>query len=447
MIRFTKIIFSCLLILGISNFMVAQESGELSIEDKRVQNIEDLISRVKSNTYRLNAKDKKAIDDFISYVQQRESMLKDAKFRLAQEEKRSARLEKSFEDNEQVLTELESELQLKLGVLGELFGVARQMAGELKADTIGGFNFSEFPNRDPQLDRLATLKVLDLPALEDLWLLHLNEIKSSGEIINKQVNIIEPNGDISSDTITRYGPFNAALGSDFLTVDLENNGYKKLAKQPEGSITGKLKSHQKSDEYAIAPIDPTRGFLLSLYLEKPTIFQRVAQGKLIGFIILIIGISGFIFAIYRYYFLFMKGRSLASEKQTNSGIYKEIADLSSNSKDADALERSIDEILVALNGSLSKGVNWIKFLAAVAPLLGLLGTVIGMIETFQAITLFGTGDPKQMAGGISQALVTTMLGLIFAAPLLALYTLLSEKVNEIMQDLDEYASLTLAKKS
>ena len=93
--------------------------------------------------------------------------------------------------------------------------------------------------------------MLDLPALEDLWLLHLNEIKSSGEIINKQVNIIEPNGDISSDTITRYGPFNAALGSDFLTVDLENNGYKKLAKQPEGSITGKLKSHQKSDEYHV----------------------------------------------------------------------------------------------------------------------------------------------------------------------------------------------------
>ena len=70
MIRFTKIIFSCLLILGISNYMVAQESGELSIEDKRVQNIEDLISSVKSNTYRLNAKDKKDIDDFISYVQQ-----------------------------------------------------------------------------------------------------------------------------------------------------------------------------------------------------------------------------------------------------------------------------------------------------------------------------------------------------------------------------------------
>jgi len=92
MIRFTKIIFTCFLILGLADALVAQESGELTVEEKRVQNIEDLISRVKSNTYRLNAKDKKAIDDFISFVQQRESMLKDAKFRLAQEEKRSARL-------------------------------------------------------------------------------------------------------------------------------------------------------------------------------------------------------------------------------------------------------------------------------------------------------------------------------------------------------------------
>jgi biopolymer transport protein ExbB len=78
-------------------------------------------------------------------------------------------------------------------------------------------------------------------------------------------------------------------------------------------------------------------------------------------------------------------------------------------------------------------------------LLGLLGTVIGMIETFQAITLFGTGDPKQMAGGISQALVTTMLGLIVAAPLLGFYTYISDKASSLIQTVEEKASYLLAK--
>ena len=75
----------------------------------------------------------------------------------------------------------------------------------------------------------------------------------------------------------------------------------------------------------------------------------------------------------------------------------------------------------------------------------MLGTVIGMIETFQAITLFGTGDPKQMAGGISQALVTTMLGLIVAAPLLGFYTYLFDKVSTLTQIVEEKGSYLLSK--
>ena len=178
----------------------------------------------------------------------------------------------------------------------------------------------------------------------------------------------------------------------------------------------------------LLPIDPTRGFLLSLYLDKPSTFERIAQGKLIGFIIVLIGLSGLIFAAYRYYTLYVYSKTISSNE--NSDVFNKIQSISNNAKDVDTFERECDEVLLTVNGNLSWGVNWIKFLAAVAPLLGLLGTVIGMIETFQAITVFGTGDPKQMAGGISQALVTTMLGLIFAAPLLAMYTLLSEKVSE-----------------
>jgi len=335
-------------------------------------------------------------------------------------------------------------LNIKLGVLGELFGVARQMAGELQADSEDAYNFSEHPNRKDSLNKIGKIKVHSLKDLEDLWILHLNEISSSGEIKEINANVVNSDGDIEETQLVRYGPFNIVQNKSFVKTDVANNAFTVLQKQPDRSLRRKFKSHYRSDGYAVAPIDPTRGFLLSLYLDKPSTFERIAQGKLIGFIIVLIGLSGLIFAAYRYYSLYVYSKTISSKEE--SDIFNKIQNISDKSKDIDSFERECDEVLLTVNGNLSWGVNWIKFLAAVAPLLGLLGTVIGMIETFQAITVFGTGDPKQMAGGISQALVTTMLGLIFAAPLLAMYTLLSEKVSEILQEIEEFVAVTIVKK-
>jgi biopolymer transport protein ExbB len=331
-----------------------------------------------------------------------------------------------------------------LGVLGELFGVARQMAGELQADSESAYNFTEHPNRTESLNEIGKIKVHNLKNLEDLWVLHLNEIASSGEIKAISANVINSSGDIEEDQLVRYGPFNMVKNRSFVKTDVANNAFSVLQKQPDRSLRRKFRSHYRSDGYAVAPIDPTRGFLLSLYLDKPSTFERIAQGKLIGFIIVLIGISGLIFAAYRYYTLYLYSKTIKSKDEND--IFSKIENISNSSKDVETFERECDEVLLTVNGNLSWGVNWIKFLAAVAPLLGLLGTVIGMIETFQAITVFGTGDPKQMAGGISQALVTTMLGLIFAAPLLAMYTLLSEKVSEILQEIEEFVAITIVKK-
>jgi len=318
------------------------------------------------------------------------------------------------------------------------------MAGELQADSESAYNFSEHPNRTDLLNEIGKIKVHNLKNLEDLWVLHLNEINSSGEIKEIKANVINSDGDIEEDSLVRYGPFNMVKNRSFVKTDIANNAYSVLQKQPDRSLRRQFRSHYRSDDYAVAPIDPTRGFLLSLYLDKPSTFERIAQGKLIGFIIVLIGLSGLIFAAYRYYTLYIYSKTISSNE--NSDVFNKIQSISDNAKDVDTFERECDEVLLTVNGNLSWGVNWIKFLAAVAPLLGLLGTVIGMIETFQAITVFGTGDPKQMAGGISQALVTTMLGLIFAAPLLAMYTLLSEKVSEILQEIEEFVAVTIVKK-
>ena len=432
-------------LLFISLYIPAQEEvEEVDPNVERVEKIQDLINRVEKNRAELSAMDNARVNEFIKKVADRRFLLSKAKKQLADEEARNVRLEDLFEANEIKLSELETELNIKLGVLGELFGVARQMAGELQADSESAYNFTEHPNRTESLNEIGKIKVHNLKNLEDLWVLHLNEIASSGEIKAISANVINSSGDIEEDQLVRYGPFNMVKNRSFVKTDVANNAFSVLQKQPDRSLRRKFRSHYRSDGYAVAPIDPTRGFLLSLYLDKPSTFERIAQGKLIGFIIVLIGISGLIFAAYRYYTLYLYSKTIKSKDEND--IFSKIENISNSSKDVETFERECDEVLLTVNGNLSWGVNWIKFLAAVAPLLGLLGTVIGMIETFQAITVFGTGDPKQMAGGISQALVTTMLGLIFAAPLLAMYTLLSEKVSEILQEIEEFVAITIVKK-
>ena len=440
-----KNIFNLGLVVCFSAFIFTQEvEEEVDPNIERVEKIQDLIDRVEKNREELSSIDKVRLDEFIKKVADRRFLLSKAKKQLADEEARNQRLENLFEANEIKLSELETELNIKLGVLGELFGVARQMAGELQADSESAYNFSEYPQRTDALNDIGKIKVHSLKNLEDLWVLHLNEIASSGEVKEISANIINSSGDIEETRLVRYGPFNMVENRSFVKTDIANNAFSVLQKQPERSLRRNFRSHYRSDGYSVAPIDPTRGFLLSLYLDKPSTFERIAQGKLIGFIIVVIGISGLIFAGYRYYSLYKYSKTISSNDDND--VFNKIDSISNNTPDVEAFERECDEVLLAVNGNLSFGVNWIKFLAAVAPLLGLLGTVIGMIETFQAITVFGTGDPKQMAGGISQALVTTMLGLIFAAPLLAMYTLLSEKVSGILQEIEEFVAVNIVKK-
>ena len=113
----------------------------------------------------------------------------------------------------------------------------------------------------------------------------------------------------------------------------------------------------------------------------------------------------------------------------------------------DTLELKLSEAILREMPKVTRNLTLIKIISVVAPLLGLLGTVTGMINTFQAITLFGTGDPKLMAGGISQALVTTVLGLVVAIPTVFLYTLLNTRAKNILLTIQEQSAGIIAQRS
>ncbi len=415
---------------------------EIPIEEQRNNKIKVLLDVVKENKSIYVQKDRVRVKTFIELVDEREVMLAKAKKDLANEKIRNKNLETKFEANEKRLAELEESLQIKIGVLGELFGVTRQFAGELLASTEKAVTFSEFPQRPEVLKDIGGTQVHNLEQLQNLWISYLDEIVSSGEVKTINANIIDKNGASNVGEIVRYGHFTTSYDNKFVTPIPELNGFELLQRQPERGVLKNLKKHQRSDDFAITSIDPTRGFLLSLYIDKPGWLDRIAQGKSIGFIIILIGISGFLFSVYKIYTLREQEKVIVSD---NASVILEMEDIVKDVTNYESKENTLDEFIINYTGKLEWGANWVKFFAAVAPLLGLLGTVIGMIETFQAITLFGTGDPKQMAGGISQALVTTMLGLIVAAPLLGLYTYISQKVSNLSQVLEEKASYLLAK--
>ena len=438
-----KILNTVLLAFLISFNLSAQDVVELTDDEIRNIEINELLELVKTNKSIFLNEDNKRLNSFITKVSDRQALLDDAKTKLANEIDRNINLEASFEQNEKTLAELEEKLEIKVGVLGELFGVTRQYAGELLAASENSVVFYEFPNRPEVLKDIGQEKVHNLDQLENLWISYFDEIVAGSEIKNFEATITAPNGENIVGEVTRYGLFSASYDGKFVKPVSSLNSFQLLAKQPENTFTKTLSKHKRADEYTNVSIDPTRGFLLSLYLDKANWFERIAQGKSIGFVIIFIGFIGLAFSIFKIIKLREYSNEVLNDKADN--IPSQMESLIKDGASRESKENIIDEFIINYSGKIEWGNNWVKFFAAVAPLLGLLGTVIGMIETFQAITLFGTGDPKQMAGGISQALVTTMLGLIVAAPLLGMYTYLSEKTESIVQVLEEKASYILSK--
>jgi len=440
-----KIIILPFLIFG----LFAQESN---VEEPVIPVITDLDLLVESvkNTASIRAKeDRERLNKFLSDKNRQQYLLNQMKAKLDSEEDRSERLTKEYEDNDKKLSELEEQLTLKLGSFGELFGIVRQTAGESKGQFLLSLTNIEYPERIDFLGDLAERKSLDLPTsdeLDRLWYEILNELNQSGKVKVYNTDILSKSGELVNTDIVRIGVFNSVADGNYLNLVSEQNILEYLAKQPEGSIKRSARKLQNNDvEYREVFIDPTRGSLLSKLIDRAGFIERINQGGFVGYIILLILIAGLAMGVMQ--FLFLRNESQTIDIELNSKNYSDNSTLGKlnniyskyKGDTPEELEAQLEDVLAKTAPALEKNLSIIKLLAAVAPLLGLLGTVIGMIETFQAITLFGTGDPKLMAGGISQALVTTMLGLIAAVPLLFVHNILDSRSRAISQIYEEQA--------
>jgi biopolymer transport protein ExbB len=416
--------------------------------------LDDLLKSVEKASISNQKIDDERLEAFLADKSSKEKMLKKAQEELSNEKAYTDELRATIDANEKELAALEEKLKLRVGALGEMFGVVRQMGGDFKASVIDSSTSTYIKGRDDELGKMLETKELpDIESLERLWYLMQEEIIESGKIKQQKLNVINADGNSVDKEITTIGLFSATHDGEFLRYMSSSQKFVFLPTQPSSRYTSVAQDFEQSSEITRAIIDPTRGMILSMFAQKPTISQRVEQGGIVGYVILLLGAFGVILAIYRYIMINRIAKAvdaqlthLDSPKEDNPLGRVMMVFEKYKSIDLSSFEAKIDEAILKELPKIKKFENILKLIATVSPLLGLLGTVTGMIETFGAITLFGTGDPKLMAGGISQALMTTVLGLVVAIPMLFLYTFVSSASNKIVAILDEQSAGLIVKK-
>ena len=382
---------------------------------------------------------------FLQARNQQATLLADAKKALAEQEARAAALKSTFTANEQELADQEQLLRQQAGDLGELFTVVRQSAGDLAGQWRSSLLNVQFPLRIEKLERLSKGRTLPSAAqIENFWLTVLEDMTATGRVERIAAPVIAADGQHHTQDVFRVGPFSAYSEQAFLTFSEGDNAFRALPKQPSG--LSKIKQWVGSqDASVVIPVDPTRGSLIEHLQRKPAVLDRLRQGGLVGWVIVALGVFGFLLAAWRLLGLMRVVRSVRvqmrdlSSPTSDNPLGRVLSVLGPNPKlsDLETLELKLDEAVMQEVPQLEKGQGLLKLLAAVAPLLGLLGTVTGMIITFQAITQSGGGDSRLMADGISQALVTTVEGLVVAIPLLFLHSVLSARSKIVVQLLEQ----------
>lgn len=435
--------------------------GAALAEDQKPQTLDQLLEYVKQGQANDAREAREREARFAADKGQQQVELTRVKAERKAEQGRSEQLETNFEANELLLSQKQAQLRERLGSLSELFGHVTSASGDARATFETSMTGAEFGvERIGKIDRLIALassgeSLPSIADLEGLWYELQQEMIESGRVVKFDATVIAPNGDQAVKPVVRVGVFNVLSGDGmYLEYLPAKHLLAELPRQPAGKFVNAAEELANATEgYHAFGIDPTGssgGSFLAALIAAPTLQERVHQGGLVGYIIIALGAFGMLLAVYRLVVLMGMSahvtRQLKSATALGDNPLGRVLAVHENNPDMDleTLELKLSEAVLKEIPQIESGLTLMKIIATVAPLLGLLGTVTGMIVTFQAITIFGAGDPKAMANGISQALVTTVLGLCVAIPMVLMHTLVSGRARRVLQVLEEQSTGIIA---
>ena len=420
--------------------------------------LDELLEQTRSARQREESANKEREQRFLAERNKQAQMTAEVRADLTEQQRRSTALSTSFDANEKKLTELQSQLDSRAGNLGEMFGVVRQVANDFSSVVHNSMISAQYPDREAFVTKLAGSK--SLPSMQDMerfWFELQREMTETGSIVKFKTQVVTPKGESVEKSVTRVGSFTAVSEGQYLSYLPGQRQLAIMARQPGSKFEGPANWLEGGKEgYVETVVDPTRGVLLSIYAQRPNTIERIEKGELVGYIIIVVGVVGALLAAYQLFYLAtVRGRVRNQLKFPNAPgqdnpLGRVLATFKGDSEkleqEAEVVELRISEAVLREVPKLERFQSFLKLAVAAGPLLGLIGTVVGMIVTFQSITESGSSDPKLMAAGISQAMIATVLGLGIAIPLLFANAWLSSISKSIVQILDEQSTGLLAER-
>ncbi len=431
-------------------------SGMAVAQDK-AQNLDQLLNMVQQSKIAETSEHKKREAEFRRQKSNQQSLLNEAIRTKESEEDRSAALEKKYEQQELQVTAKRQQLRERMGSLSELFGHLTSTAGDLRSNLATSIVSAQYPGRSEFLDQLidkmnGATKLPTIEEIERLWYEVQRETIEGGRVVKFAGTVIKPNGDREDQDVVRIGNFQLVSNGQYL--ELADERMIELTRQPTATLQGAAMELQGAEagftRVGVDPTGPSGGSFLSALINSPSLVERWHQGGIVGYIISAVGAIAMLLGLYRFVALMSISSKVTSQMKsptpnTNNPLGRVLKVAEDNKGlDGESLELKLEEAVLKERPAIESGLSLLKIISMVAPLLGLLGTVTGMIITFQAITIFGAGDPKAMAGGISSALVTTVLGLVVAIPTVLVHTLVNGRAKRVLQVLEEQSTGIIA---
>ncbi len=427
--------------------------------DTKPLNLDELLAQLEQGKLAQSAENQTREQAFLNQSAEQDRLLRQAEARRDTALKKSETLETSFEENEFKLADLSESLGKRMGSLKELFGVLQQVsgdsAGKMKTSNVS----AQFPGRDVFFEELAesmggSSKLASIEQIEQVWFELQREMTEQGKVARFNRDVVEANGNKVNKEVLRVGAFSLVSDGKYLEINPTTGTVAELVRQPASRFNaGAAELQASQNEVKPFALDPTGGSILGLLVQAPTVEERVDQGGPVGYVIIAVGLIAFLIALERFISLALMEakvkRQLKNKELKDNNPLGRVLRVNQQFPNVayETLELKLSEAILREMPKITRNLTLIKIVSVIAPLLGLLGTVTGMINTFQAITLFGTGDPKLMAGGISTALMTTVLGLVVAIPTVVLSSVLNTRSKNILFILQEQSAGIIAERS